>query len=593
MKRSLQHEYGIAKKAKSDAGIFAGVKVFFASSTIRHSVGRIKTWTSQLQNAGGRVAKAPNEKGTTHIIIGQELNLPSLSRRKQQIVLSAAWLEDCLARQEKIDPAKYLIHLPELSEPDAPSSPEPATTSRSKLHRFARWLGHWKPEYDQFRDELQLVMQAKFTDGLPENQPIAKALGSLAKYEGALAADYNGRKKESLSNQTFNRRALTYAKAAATVRACAFPITKDLQEGQIPFVGEGTVRRILDIIATGTTDDIEAHRNGGELRDTAGHVRGGDMRSAVRGGAAKHEFCRLPGVGQATAEKWYELGLRDFDDLDRAVEEGGVLHTSNRLTTVQSWSLQHRHDLLAECSEADIQEMEDATLSVLHALAGPDWKMQLVGGARRGKASHDADFLVSHAAKAKAGVMRAVVEELIRQGKVLAPGQGFCNIQDGRMEKNDSTHVSKHHSIAEDRFDRLLGTFVTEAGKLRRIDLIFVPWDQWAFALLGWTGSQQYLRFLRKHVDNCGMRLNSHRLLVLRGQVKDDPGDAADKGVRNEMVKDRSEAYLVPSEGPPQNRDRQPGWPSDEWNLKRAVQTEEDLFELLGIPYRAPHERKA
>lgn len=49
-------------------------------------------------------------------------------------------------------------------------------------------------------------MQAKFTDGLPENQPIAKALGSLAKYEGALAADYNGRKKESLSNQTFNRR---------------------------------------------------------------------------------------------------------------------------------------------------------------------------------------------------------------------------------------------------------------------------------------------------------------------------------------------------------------------------------------------------
>lgn len=80
---------------------------------------------------------------------------------------------------------------------------------------------------------------------------------------------------------------------------------------------------------------------------------------------------------------------------------------------------------------------------------------------------------------------------------------------------------------------------------------------------------------------------------MLRGQVKDDPGDAADKGVRNEMVKDRSEAYLVPSEGPPQNRDRQPGWPSDEWNLKRAVQTEEDLFELLGIPYRAPHERKA
>ena len=49
-------------------------------------------------------------------------------------------------------------------------------------------------------------MQAKFGDGLPENQGIAKALSQLAKFEGALAADYNTSGKDSLEGASFNRR---------------------------------------------------------------------------------------------------------------------------------------------------------------------------------------------------------------------------------------------------------------------------------------------------------------------------------------------------------------------------------------------------
>ena len=53
---------------------------------------------------------------------------------------------------------------------------------------------------------------------------------------------------------------MTYAKAAAVVKACAFPITSDLRADQIPYVAEGTVTRIRDIIARGSTDDLDAHR---------------------------------------------------------------------------------------------------------------------------------------------------------------------------------------------------------------------------------------------------------------------------------------------------------------------------------------------
>lgn len=43
------------------------------------------------------------------------------------------------------------------------------------------------------------------------------------------------------------------------------------------------------------------------------------------------------------------------------------------------------------------------------------------------------------------------------------------------------------------------------------MDLIITPWEEYPFCLLGWTGSKQYLRFLRQHAGNCKMYLNSHR----------------------------------------------------------------------------------
>ena len=46
---------------------------------------------------------------------------------------------------------------------------------------------------------------------------------------------------------------------------------------------------------------------------------------------------------------------------------------------------------------------------------------------------------------------------------------------------------------------------------MRRIDIIIAPAEECAFCVLGWTGSRQYLRFLRQHAVDLGMALNSHR----------------------------------------------------------------------------------
>lgn len=46
-------------------------------------------------------------------------------------------------------------------------------------------------------------------------------------------------------------------------------------------------------------------------------------------------------------------------------------------------------------------------------------------------------------------------------------------------------------------YDHIYGLYITRSGRRRRMDIIVVPPHMWVFALLGWTGSKQWLRFLR------------------------------------------------------------------------------------------------
>jgi hypothetical protein len=66
-------------------------------------------------------------------------------------------------------------------------------------------------------------------------------------------------------------------------------------------------------------------------------------------------------------------------------------------------------------------------------------------------------------------------------------------------------------ATAARRFDHIFGNFRTAAGRVRRLDVIIAPADEAAFCVLGWSGSRQWLRFLRQYAMDLGMHLNSHR----------------------------------------------------------------------------------
>lgn len=56
------------------------------------------------------------------------------------------------------------------------------------------------------------------------------------------------------------------------------------------------------------------------------------------------------------------------------------------------------------------------------------------------------------------------------------------------------------------------------------------------------------------------------------------------------MAQDKSSWYKVPGERGPNDRAGRECWPSN-WDTQRPVKTEQDVFELLGLPWLEAWER--
>lgn len=96
-------------------------------------------------------------------------------------------------------------------------------------------------------------------------------------------------------------------------------------------------------------------------------------------------------------------------------------------------------------------------------------------------------------------------------------GQGFCRTQTGQLPGwracLDCPDDSATSRTAVDKYDHLFGLFFNKSGRLRRLFVIHVPQAMLPWAQISWTGSKQYLRFLKKWVSSRGMRLTPYGLM--------------------------------------------------------------------------------
>ncbi|XP_046886059.1 DNA nucleotidylexotransferase isoform X2 [Hypomesus transpacificus] len=258
-------------------------------------------------------------------------------------------------------------------------------------------------------------------------------------------------------------------------------------------------------------------------------------------------FTSVFGVGPKTAEKWYRAGWRSFQEV--------LAQPDLHLNRMQRAGFLYYKDISRPVSKAEAQALGIIIEETVRGIAS-DSILALTGGFSRGKDyGHDVDFLLTTPDTDKEeGLLLNVMDRLKQKGILL--------YSDYQPSTFDMTKLPCRRFEAMDHFQKCFLILRLEAGQVDggvqkdsgdtrgwravRVDLVAPPADRYAFALLGWRGSRQFERDLRRFA-----RLERNMLLD------------------NHALYDKTKKEFLPAK------------------------TEEDIFAHLGLEYIAPWQRNA
>jgi len=288
-----------------------------------------------------------------------------------------------------------------------------------------------------------------------------------------------------------------YKKVIAQLRATEKPVTKVEDLDDIDGVGVKMRKKVEEILATGELAAAEKAKENMEL---------GPLE-VLKG---------VHGIGDAKAKTLIAEGIKTIPQLRAAAKANPSL-----LNRTQKTGLEYYDDTMKRIPRAEL----DKHAALLMDALPEGMNGTVVGSYRRGaETSGDIDVLLSmdepEATRTKA--FHAYVKILRDKGY---------------MVEELSKGKQKNLSIVR----------LTPESTARRLDLLVIPVEQMAYALLYFTGSQEFNVEFRKQALKKGYTLNEHEM-KLTGKV--------------------AGAKAVPT-----------------------LATEEDVFAFLGIEYQGPTQR--
>uniref|UniRef100_A0A3B3UJ07 DNA-directed DNA/RNA polymerase mu n=1 Tax=Poecilia latipinna TaxID=48699 RepID=A0A3B3UJ07_9TELE len=263
-------------------------------------------------------------------------------------------------------------------------------------------------------------------------------------------------------------RGVAFRRAAAVLKALPSAVTNMSQLTGLPCLGGHSLRVIKDILENGTSSEVESTKESERFK-------------------ALKVLTGIFGVGSKTADRWIREGIHNLQQL----RDSG--QTLNR---AQQAGLEHYDDIKQPVSLAEAEAIRGIVGRAV-ASVSPEAQIVLTGGFRRGKLTgHDVDFLITHPEEgSEVGLMPKLVSWL---------------------ESRVSCHLQNVLLICDVIFlyETTASPSTTERRwRAVRVDLVVSPISQFAFALLGWTGSKLFERELRRWAGHeKGMSLSSHAL---------------------------------------------------------------------------------
>jgi DNA ligase (NAD+) len=292
-------------------------------------------------------------------------------------------------------------------------------------------------------------------------------------------------------------RARAYQKAQETIMSYPDDIISPNQLKGKPNIGSTILEKLNEYVNTGTLRVLEREKT--NPINILGDIYG---------------------VGPKKAQELVVAGIKTIDELRARQNE--------LLNDIQKVGLKYYEQIQERIPRTEIEEFEKIFRENFKNVSKgfPDANFEIVGSYRRGaQTSGDIDIIIT----GKTGVVyKNFVDELLKTGIIL---------------EILSRGPSKTLVIAE-----LPGT--TEHKRIaRRIDFLYAPPDEFAFAILYFTGSKIFNTVMRQYGLNKGYTFNEHGIYKMENKKKGE-------------------------------------------KIVKSFKTEKDIFDFLGLQFKTPIERK-
>ncbi|XP_019494604.1 PREDICTED: DNA nucleotidylexotransferase isoform X1 [Hipposideros armiger] len=390
------------------------------------------------------------------------LQVQNIKASSQLEVLDVSWLIECIGAGKPVEmTGKHQLVV--RRDYSASSNPEPRETPALAVKKIS-------PYACQRRTTLNNCNHI-FTDAFE-----------------VLAENYEFRENEGPC--------LTFMRAASVLKSLPFTIISMKDTEGIPCLGDKVRSIIEEIIEDGQSSEVEAVLNDERYQSFK-------------------LFTSVFGVGLKTSEKWFRMGFRTLSKIrsDKTL----------KFTRMQKAGFLYYEDLVSCVTRAEAEAVGVLVKEAVWAFLS-DASITMTGGFRRGKKiGHDVDFLITSPGSTEEDeqqLLPKVINLWERKGLLL-----YYDLVESTFDKfklpsrkvDALDHFQKCFLILKLHHQRVdsgkSGQQEGKTWKAIRVDLVMCPYECRAYALLGWTGSRQFERDLRRYATHeRKMILDNHAL---------------------------------------------------------------------------------
>lgn len=291
------------------------------------------------------------------------------------------------------------------------------------------------------------------------------------------------RKRDLAEKERFKAQA--YAKVIAQLREHNQPITSYEDVKNIKGIGEKIGKKIKEILETG---------------QLASAVKAMELYPI----AALDALQNIYGVGPAKAKELVNAGITSIPQLREEVKKNPKL-----LNDKQKIGLEYYEDLLERIPRKEMEEHQEI-LEFLRPPAMKIYTMDIVGSFRR-QALTSGD-----------------IDALIRMPKAVTQQEAATTLGDYVQALQETEYIEQILALGE---HKCMAISRLPSGKARRLDLLMTPDDEYAYALLYFTGSDRFNVAFRQHALQMGYTLNEHTLTAIRPDVRPVPYMPTEKSI--------------------------------------------------------------